>query len=147
MSRNRARPLSPHLTIWKWGPAMLVSILHRATGTALSIGGGVILIWWLVALASGPDSYARFVDFMTHNPPIGPDGVPVGPARLNWLPALVLVGLTWSFFQHMLSGIRHFVMDIGAGYELKTNKGFAIATIAGSLILTVLFWAAILARG
>ena len=137
MSRNRARPLSPHLTIWKWGPHMLVSILHRATGTALALGGGLTLIWWLVAAASGPDAYATFIDYMTNN----------HSGRLNILPALVLVGLTWSFFQHLLSGIRHLVLDMGAGYDLKTNKSFAIGTIIGSLTLTVLFWAAILARG
>jgi succinate dehydrogenase / fumarate reductase cytochrome b subunit len=135
--RNRARPLSPHLTIWKWGPHMLVSILHRATGSALAIGGGLLLIWWLVAAANGPDSYAKFVDLMTSD----------ASGRLNILPALVLVGLTWSFFQHMLSGIRHLVLDVGAGYELKLNKSIAIGTIVGSLTLTVLFWAAILARG
>ena len=137
MSRNRARPLSPHLTIWKWGPHMLVSILHRATGTALALGGGVMLIWWLVAAASGADAYATFVDWMTSD----------RSGRLNLLPALVLVGLTWSFFQHLLSGLRHLVLDMGAGYELKLNKSIAIGTIVGSLILTVLFWAAILARG
>jgi succinate dehydrogenase / fumarate reductase cytochrome b subunit len=137
MSRNRARPLSPHLSIWKWGPHMLVSILHRATGSALAIGGGLLLIWWLVALATGPDAYAMFVDLMTNDQ----------SGRLNILPALVLVGLTWSFFQHMLSGLRHLLLDIGAGYELKTNKAFAIGTLIGSLTLTVLFWAAILARG
>jgi succinate dehydrogenase / fumarate reductase cytochrome b subunit len=136
-SRNRARPLSPHLTIWKWGPHMLVSILHRATGSALAIGGVLLLIWWLVAAASGPDAYARFVDLMTSDT----------SGKLNILPALVLVGLTWSFFQHMLSGVRHLVLDIGAGYELKLNKSVAIGTIVGSLALTVLFWAAILTRG
>jgi succinate dehydrogenase / fumarate reductase cytochrome b subunit len=136
-SRNRARPLSPHLTIWKWGPHMLVSILHRATGSALAIGGCLLLIWWLVAAATGPESYAKFVDLMTSDT----------SGKLNILPALVLVGLTWSFFQHMLSGIRHLVLDIGAGYELKLNKSVAIGTIVGSLALTVLFWAVIFTRG
>ena len=136
-SRNRARPLSPHLTIWKWGPHMLVSILHRATGSAMAIGGGLLLIWWLVAAASGPDSYAKFVDLMTSD----------ASGKLNILPALVLVGLSWSFFQHMLSGIRHLVMDVGAGYELKLNKSVAVGTIVGSLALTVLFWAVIFTRG
>ena len=58
MARNPGRPLSPHLTIWKWGPHMLVSILHRATGVANAIGGGILLIWWLLALAGGEASYA-----------------------------------------------------------------------------------------
>jgi succinate dehydrogenase / fumarate reductase cytochrome b subunit len=53
---------------------------------------------------------------------------------------VVLVGLTWSFFQHLLSGIRHLVMDTGAAFELGINKTFAILTIVGSVILTVLVW-------
>ena len=137
MARNTARPLSPHLTIWRWGPHMLVSILHRATGTALAIGGGVLFTWWLVAAASGQDAYARFADLMTSD----------ASGRLNLIPAVVLIGLTWSFFQHMFSGLRHFVMDIGAGYELRTNKLAAMATIGGSIVATLLFWATIFTRG
>lgn len=135
--RNPGRPLSPHLSIWRWGPHMLVSILHRATGTALALGGGILLTWWLAAAASGASAYGRFVDLMTSDE----------SGRLNWLPALVLVGITWSFFQHMSSGIRHWVLDTGAGYELKTNKMWAIATLVISTTLTVLFWAAIFSRG
>src|SRR6478735_9080704 len=97
MARNNARPLSPHLTIWRWGPQMLVSILHRATGSALAIGGGLLLVWWLIALAGGEASYKRFVDLMTSN----------GTGKLNLIPAIVLVGLTWSFIQHLCSGVRH----------------------------------------
>ena len=136
MSRNRARPLSPHLSIWRWGPHMAVSIFHRATGTALAVGGGVLLVWWLAAAASGQDSYARFVDLMTSN----------ASGRLNWLPALVLIGLSWGFFQHLASGVRHLLLDTGAGYELKANKAGALATFLFSFIATVLFWAALLAR-
>jgi succinate dehydrogenase / fumarate reductase, cytochrome b subunit len=137
MARNPGRPLSPHLTIWKWGPHMLVSILHRATGSALAIGGGILLTWWLVALAGGEASYAKFVDLMTSDT----------TGRLNWLPALVLIGLTWSFLQHMCSGIRHLLLDTGAGYELKVNKTGALATLAISVVLTVLIWAGILFHG
>ena len=60
MHRNPERPLSPHLTIWKWGPHMLVSILHRITGTGLAIVGGAVFVWWLLATADGPDAYAAF---------------------------------------------------------------------------------------
>ena len=133
MARNAARPLSPHLTIWRWGPHMLVSILHRATGSALAIGGGVLLIWWLAALAGGEASYARFVDLMTSD----------ASGRLNLIPAIVLIGLTWSFLQHLCSGVRHLLLDTGAGYELKINKSGAVATIVVSLTLTVLIWAGI----
>jgi len=137
MARNAQRPLSPHLTIWKWGPHMLVSILHRATGSALAVGGGVLLVWWLIALAGGEASYARFVDLMTSN----------ATGRLNWLPALVLVGLTWSFLQHLCSGVRHLLLDTGAGYELKVNKAGALATLVISILLTLLIWGLIFYRG
>ena len=119
----RARPLSPHLGIWRWGPHMLVSILHRVTGAALSVAGLAILVWWLSVIADGPEAYADFLKAATH---------PVG--------IVVQIGLTWAFFQHLLSGVRHLVMDSGAGFELSTNKRFAVLTIVGSLILTVLLW-------
>jgi succinate dehydrogenase / fumarate reductase cytochrome b subunit len=103
---------------------MTVSILHRITGSGLSILGLAVLTWWLVAAAAGPESYARFAKVA---------GSPVG--------LVILVGLTWAFFQHLLSGIRHLVMDTGAGFELTTNKRFAILTIIGSLLLTAIVWA------
>ena len=103
---------------------MLISILHRATGIALSVAGLAILTWWLIAIAEGPEAYAKFVKMATH---------PVG--------LVVLIGVTWSFFQHLLSGIRHLVMDTGAGFELDTNKRFAILTLVGSVLLTALLWA------
>jgi succinate dehydrogenase / fumarate reductase cytochrome b subunit len=102
---------------------MVVSILHRATGIALSIAGLAILTWWLMALALGPDAYAIFEKAAHH--PIG---------------IIILVGVTWSFFQHLLSGIRHLVMDTGAAFELGVNKRFAVLTIVGSVILTILLW-------
>ena len=102
---------------------MAVSILHRGTGVALSFAGLGILTWWLFAVANGTDSYEAFAKAATH---------PVG--------LVVLVGLTWSFFQHLLSGIRHLVMDTGQGFELGVNKTFAILTIVGSVVLTALLW-------
>ena len=117
------RPLSPHLSIWKWGPAMLVSILHRVTGNALTVAGLALLSWWLLAIASGAAAYDKFVAVATH--PLG---------------FVVLVGLTWAFWQHFFSGLRHLFMDMGAGMELKTNKLFAVLTIAGALFATALTW-------
>jgi succinate dehydrogenase / fumarate reductase cytochrome b subunit len=137
MARNSGRPLSPHLTIWKWGPHMLVSILHRATGSALAIGGGVLLAWWLVALAGGEASYAKFVDLMTSDT----------TGSLNLIPAVILIGLTWSFLQHLCSGMRHLLLDTGAGYELNVNKAGSIATIVVSVSLTVIIWVVILFHG
>ena len=102
---------------------MAVSILHRVTGGALSIAGLAVLTWWLVALAKGQDAYDQFAAAARH---------PVG--------LVVLIGLTWAFFQHLLSGIRHLAMDTGAAFELDTNKRFAILTIIGSLVLTAATW-------
>jgi succinate dehydrogenase / fumarate reductase cytochrome b subunit len=120
------RPLSPHLTIWKWGPHMLVSILHRVTGDGMAFLALPTLLWWLGALASGPEAYADFAEVATS--PLG---------------YVVLVGISWAFFNHMSSGIRHFVLDVGAGYEIETNKRWSIATTAIGVILTAAFWAAI----
>lgn len=129
MSRNPARPLSPHLTIWKWGPAMAVSILHRATGVGLSIAGGIGFVWWLVAAAMGAETYETFLKVAT-----------------SWFGYLVAVGLTWSFFQHLFSGLRHFVLDTGAGYDLRTNKTWSLLTIVGSAFVTLAIWGTIFAH-
>ena len=117
---------------------MLVSILHRATGTALAIGGGVIFTWWLTAAAIGGNAYDVFYRWIVA---ADPTSLHFGAQHLaNILAMLVGVGLSWSFFQHMASGVRHFVLDTGAGYELRTNRAVAIGTIAFSLIATALFW-------
>jgi succinate dehydrogenase / fumarate reductase, cytochrome b subunit len=123
MTAPTSRPLSPHLTIWKWGPHMLVSILHRATGSALTFAGLALLTWWLLAIANGADAYEQFVAVANH---------PLGVA--------VLVGLTWAFWQHFFSGLRHLFMDMGAGFELKINKLFAVLTIAAALLATAATW-------
>jgi len=127
MHRNPNRPMSPHLTVWKWGPHMLVSILHRVTGAGLAVVGGAVLVWWLYAVAEGPGAFAGFTGWATH-----------------WLGIVVAVGLTWALFQHTLTGIRHFALDIGAGYELSTNKFWSVATLVGALVLTLALWAYIL---
>ncbi|WP_167954541.1 succinate dehydrogenase, cytochrome b556 subunit [Sphingomonas jejuensis] len=129
----RTRPLSPHLQIWKWGPHMLVSILHRATGSGMATVGTVVLVWWLMAAASGAEAYARFLDVFT-----------LSSGSLNIVGYILLVGLTLSFFQHMLSGVRHLVMDVGANFELRSNKRSALMTMAGSILLTAILWAWIL---
>lgn len=120
------RPLSPHLGVYKWGPHMLVSILHRVTGDGFAIVGLGVLLWWLGALASGPEAYASFAELATS---------PVG--------YFVLVGISWAFFNHLSSGIRHFVMDIGAGYELEGNRRGSVLSLVSGVILTAAFWAAI----
>ena len=103
---------------------MLVSILHRVTGGALSVAGLAVLTWWLMAVAGGQDAYATFAK-----------------AASSWVGLVVLIGLTWAFFQHLFSGIRHLVMDTGMGFELKGNKAGAVATIVLSLLATLALWA------
>ena len=123
MSRNPSRPLSPHLGVYKWGPHMLVSIVHRVTGAGLATVGAAVLIWWLVAAASGEEAYKAFAGWAT-----------------SWVGIAIAVGLSWAFFQHLLSGLRHLVMDIGAGFEIEGNKFWATMTLAGSLLLTAGLW-------
>lgn len=129
---NKARPLSPHLGIWRWGPAMTVSIVHRATGMALTVGM-VLLCWWLSALASGPAAYAGFVDLFTYQ-----------SGKLNIVGWIVGVGLTLTLFQHMASGVRHLFMDAGDNFELGPNKATALMTFGFSILATIAFWAVIL---
>ena len=124
MHRNPARPLSPHLTIWKWGPHMLVSILHRVTGAGLATVGAGMFVWWLVAAATGASAYEGFTGFAT-----------------GWFGIALFVGLSWAFWFKTLAGLRHLVMDMGAGFELRKNKLWALAILILSFLLTALTWA------
>ena len=123
------RPLSPHLTIWKWGPAMLVSILHRVSGDGMAFVALPVLLWWLASLASGPEAYEGFTAIAT-----------------SWYGYVVLVGISWAFFNHLCSGIRHFVLDVGAGYEVDANNRWSVVTTASGIVLTAAFWAALMLR-
>tara|TARA_Y100000991_G_scaffold189092_1_gene154814 strand:- start:38 stop:364 length:327 start_codon:yes stop_codon:yes gene_type:complete len=105
---------------------MLTSILHRVTGDGMALVGLGVLLWWLGAMASGPEAYATFTGIATSIPGY-----------------IVLVGLTWAFFNHMMSGLRHFVLDIGAGYELTVNKIWATLCPILGIVLTIAFWAII----
>ncbi len=129
MTATRPRPMSPHLTVYKWGPHMLVSILHRVTGVGLATVGIAGFVWWLAALASGKVAYQTFLDWAT------------------WPPAFIIpIGLSFAFFLHMGNGIRHFVLDIGAGYELKVNRMGARIVIAMAFVLTAIMWTYIFMR-
>ena len=106
---------------------MLLSILGRITGAGLATVGVAALLWWLVAAATSSKAYESFADHAD-----------------NWYGVAIGIGLSWAFFQHLLSGIRHFVLDMGAGYELSTNKRWSLITMVGALLLTGLLWAFIL---
>jgi succinate dehydrogenase / fumarate reductase, cytochrome b subunit len=130
MARSSARPLSPHLGVYKWGPHMAVSILNRAMGVGLATVGMVALVGWLVAAASGEKSYETFMSWA------------------SWWPGYVVaIGLIFTFFFHLCAGLRHFVMDAGAGFELNTNRAWAWGTIIAAVVLTGGTWLVILWKG
>jgi succinate dehydrogenase / fumarate reductase, cytochrome b subunit len=131
----RPRPKAPHLFAgfgqlhYRWSAAMLVSILHRATGATMACVGAPLFVWWLVALAGGEEAYATFANIFT-----------TGEGGLNLIGYVVGIGLTFCVFQHAASGVRHLVLDVGAAYELKANRLSAALTIVFSVLLTVVFW-------
>lgn len=129
------RPLSPHLTAYKWGPSMAVSIIHRATGTGMAVIGAVLFVWWLAALAGGGGTYAQFLDVFTYQ-----------SGALNALGWIFGVGFTLVLFQHMASGIRHLFMDQGNNFELGANKNSALITFIFALTATVALWVIILEK-
>lgn len=117
-----ARPLSPHLQIYRWTWTMAMSIFHRATGCAL-YAGTVLVAVWLLAMASGPVAYDRVSWFF---------GTPIG--------LLLLFGYTWALMHHMLGGVRHLTWDTGVGFDPGTRMMMARMTAILSPILTVLIW-------
>ncbi|ODN70271.1 succinate dehydrogenase, cytochrome b556 subunit [Methylobrevis pamukkalensis] len=122
LSRKSARPLSPHLQIYRPMLTMMMSIVHRITGSALYVGT-LLLVWWLVAAAAGP-AYFEVAD--------GFFGSIVGQ--------LILFGYTWALLHHMLGGIRHFIWDFGHGHGAEARELLAKGTLAGSIVLTILVW-------
>src|SRR5262249_1091663 len=108
----RPRPLSPHLTIYKWPITMATSITHRATGIALSARTG-LLGWWVVAVGSGPEMYQPFLT-----------------AAGSLLGQLVLFGFAWSIAYHFLNGIRHLAWDLGYGFAVPTANKSGVLVIA-----------------
>ncbi len=126
----RERPLSPHLSIYKPIPTMVMSIIHRLTGVAL-YGGTVLLAWWLLAAASGSAAFDTASSFFG-----------------SWFGRIVLFGYTWALLHHMIGGMRHLVWDTGRGLDKDTTTRMAWLTLAGSIVLTLLVWiAGYLVRG
>jgi len=117
-----ARPLSPHLSVYRWQIQMMTSIVHRGTGMFLSLGT-LLVCWGLLALASGPEAFAHVTAFCT-----------------SWIGQLLLLGWTWSLAFHLLNGIRHLLQDIGLGYAPPTFVRNGWIVTIGSLLLTVLIW-------
>ena len=120
--KTSARPLSPHLQIYKPMLTMVMSIMHRITGVGLYFGI-ILLMWWLTA-ASISDSYFDFVQgFFGH-----------------WFGRLLLFGFTWALIHHALGGLRHLLWDTGRGFDLNVVEWLARVNLAGSIVLTLLLW-------
>ena len=120
---SHARPLSPHIGIYKKQINMVMSIVHRITGTALYFGT-LLLAWWLIAVAQGPQAL-DLVNLMMGNP-IG---------------QFVLFGYTWALVHHMFGGLRHLIWDTGRGFDIGTVNALSWLTIIGSVLVTLALWA------
>jgi succinate dehydrogenase / fumarate reductase cytochrome b subunit len=118
-----ARPLSPHLQIYRWSITMAMSVVHRATGIAL-YAGTLLLAWWLIATASSPNAFSIVQSFMG-----------------SFIGRLILLGYTWALLHHMLGGIRHLIWDTLHGLEPGDREALALATLIGSVVLTAIVWA------
>lgn len=118
------RPLSPHLQIYRPIPTMMSSIVHRITGVALYFGT-VLVAWWLIAAASGPDY------FETASWVFG-----------SWIGQVVLFGFTWALVQHILGGLRHFMWDLGYGFGKQFTTRLAIVSFVAAPVITILIWIA-----
>ena len=121
-TKPAARPLSPHLQIYRPMLTMMVSIMHRITGVALYFGV-LLLVWWFTAAAVSDNYFDMVQGFFGH-----------------WFGRLVLFGLTWALAFHTLGGLRHFLWDTGRGLEIKTVEWMARANLAGSIVITLLLW-------
>jgi succinate dehydrogenase / fumarate reductase cytochrome b subunit len=119
---QRPRPLSPHIGIYKMMLTFVMSGFHRVTGLVLYFGI-LLLVWWLIAAASGPNAYAYFEWCM---------GSLIGQ--------LVLFGYTWALIHHTLGGVRHLIWDTLRGFEPAEREMLALATIVGSVSLTLVVW-------
>lgn len=103
---------------------MILSIVHRATGVALYFGT-LLLVWWLIAAASGPSAYANVQAFTS-----------------SWIGRLIVFGYTWALLHHLLSGIRHFIWDLGFGFKPNEREALTLGALVGGITLTLLVWIA-----
>ncbi|MCO5064375.1 MAG: succinate dehydrogenase, cytochrome b556 subunit [Rhizobiaceae bacterium] len=120
---RRARPISPHLSVYKPTITMTMSIVHRITGGALYFGT-LLVVWWLIAAATNAP-YFDFVSWLFG----------------TWIGRLVLLGYTWALIHHMLGGVRHLIWDTATGLEKHTASKIAWASLVASVAITILVWA------
>ena len=122
MATIRERPLSPHLQVYRLIFTMVLSGLHRITGLVLGLGT-LLLAYWLIALASGPDAFATAQWLFG-----------------SWIGRLVLLGFTFSLFYHLRNGVRHLRWDTGRGLEIDEARRSGIAVVVVSIGLTLAAW-------
>lgn len=116
------RPLSPHLQVYRWQLTSVLSILHRASGVALS-AGTILLVWWLVAAAEGPDSYGWAQAFLG-----------------SWIGRILLFGWSLALFYHLCNGLRHLWWDTGRGLELRQVYAGGWTVVGATVVLTAIAW-------
>ena len=124
-----ARPLSPHLQVYRWQIQMVTSILHRATGVIL-VFGSLLVAASLLALASGPDAWACVTGLAG-----------------TWYGQIVLVGWTWALAFHWLNGIRHLLQDAGLGFSIARFVSNSWISVVGSFVLVAIVWMVVYSRG
>jgi succinate dehydrogenase / fumarate reductase cytochrome b subunit len=115
--------------MYRWQYTNTLSILHRVTGCALSVGL-LLFVYWLVAAASGAEAYANAQAVFAHP-----------------LTKVLLVGFSFAFFYHLLNGVRHLVWDTGHGFEKAKARASGWVAFLGAVALTVVFWVVIVRRG
>ncbi len=121
-SLKRSRPLSPHMQIYRWPWTMATSIVHRITGVGNTLGT-VFLVWWLIAVASGPSAYADFQSVAG-----------------SYLGLFVLFGYTWSLLYHLINGVRHLGWDLGYGFDNDAAERSSLVIFALSGLVTIAVW-------
>jgi succinate dehydrogenase / fumarate reductase cytochrome b subunit len=121
---SQDRPLSPHLQVYRPQLTSAMSIFHRITGVANAVGT-LVLVWWLVAAASGPEAFGTVQAFLG-----------------SWIGIIVLLGWSLSVFYHLCNGIRHLFWDAGFGFELTNVYRSGVAVLIGAVVLTAIAWIA-----
>jgi succinate dehydrogenase / fumarate reductase cytochrome b subunit len=121
---NSGRPLSPHLSIYRWPITMVLSIVHRMTGVAMSLGL-IVFAAWLMRVAAGPEAYLGFTTAMS-----------------GLIGKLLLIGWSFAFFFHVANGVRHLVWDTGRGFEKQQANRSAWFVVLFAVGATAVFWGA-----
>ena len=119
---NEGRPLSPHLTIYRWPITMTLSILHRITGVALAVGL-IAFVFWLEAIAYEAVSYDLISETMR-----------------SVIGQFALLGWLFSFFFHLSNGIRHLIWDTGHLFEKRQADLSAWLVLVAAVVLTACYW-------